>query len=269
MNRKIIKSIANIVITLLVITCFTLAIRLQDTFALEVIGGEYGLKVELAQDNVATDNLNPGDTKESYMTISNIGEHPLPVYLNNRTIRETFGNGGGDLNDKLVLTITDQNDKLVYSGTVKGLNTPHYVGNIQPDTSVALDFKVDLPAEETTNEYQAASLTVKWIVSTTYKAPTDKPSPPTVIDNAEEVEELDDDETPLVTAKIKEEPEVVEEKNEEPEEVEEVEEVEEIEEVEIPSGVTTLPETGEASSNLFYGLGILFILVGIYINKRL
>ncbi|KAB3532741.1 LPXTG cell wall anchor domain-containing protein [Alkaliphilus pronyensis] len=259
MKRKILKSIANIVLTLLVIMCFTLATRLQDTFALEVIGGEYGLRVELSQENVATNNLNPGDEKESYMTVSNDGEHPLPVYLNNRTVREIQGKGGGNLNDKLKLIITNQNDEVVYSGSVKGLETPQYIGEIQPNNNIKLDFKVELPDEDTTNEYQAASITVKWIVSTSYTPPSDpprprprpRPNPPTIIET-EEIEEIEEEDIPEGEPEV-EEPEIIEE---------------ELEEEEIPLGIGTLPKTGELTPTFFYGLGTLLLIIGIFINKK-
>lgn len=279
MRRKPAKSILFILVFLVAV----IALGSLNTYAVEVVGAKTGLRVNVSDVLVPTDNLAPGDTKASTMTISfepgsGINASSLPVWLKAEITDSTYGEGGGDLDDKLELTVTREDGLELYQGSISGLSNAVEVGNVQRNGSVDLTFTIHLPGEETGNAYQAAFLKVKWIVITSYTAPpTPKPRPPrykqpdeptiTVItvepteppaEPTEVPEDIEiEDET--IPGGIPQEPE----KEDEPDEPEP--EIVIIEDEIVPTG---LPKTGELPPILFYGLGAGIIYAGVRLSKK-
>ena len=99
MSKKYLQPIATIVMTLFVLTSFTLFFQAQDAFAVIVLGEDVGLRVTLSSVPTPTDILNPGDTKTSIMTISNEGSLSLPITLTGSITNKTLGLGSGDLDE--------------------------------------------------------------------------------------------------------------------------------------------------------------------------
>lgn len=284
MEKKTGYCIKSILITFVFLAAFCV-IGINPVYAIEVEGAYTGLKVSVSETLVPTDNLVPGDTKSSTMTISFVPESgidasSLPVYLKAEITGKTLGKDGGDLDDKLELTITHENGTVLYKGSISGLSSAIKVGDIQRNDSINLTFTVHLPGEETDNAYQAASLKVKWIVITNYTrpsrpsprprpprppaeptttvitiVPTEPPVEPTPTEPPEEVEVEDEP----IPGGVPQEP-AEEDKPDEPEP-----DIVIIEDEIVPTG---LPKTGEFPPILFYGLGAGFVYAGYRLSKK-
>jgi hypothetical protein len=178
------KSAISILIALLFLTA-SVAIGSVNAYAIEVEGSETGLRVNASDVLVPTDNLGPGDTKTSSMTISldrdsSVSENTLPVWMSAEIIEnipgKTFDGKKGNLDDKLEFTITHENGEMLYKGLANGLGKTIVLGRIAKGESFDINISVHLPGAATGNEYQAASIKVKWKVITMY-TPDPEPTP--------------------------------------------------------------------------------------------
>lgn len=172
------------VISLIVILVAVCAAGVRPVYAIEVIGENTGLRVKLSDDPVSTDNLNPGDTKSSVMTIyidPASETSSLRVWIRAEIVDYKLGkevNGiRGNLDDRLILTVTHENGKVLHNGPISKFNENVLVGDIRKGDPVDLTFTVHLPGETTGNEYQGASLKVKWIITAQYDKPSVTPAP--------------------------------------------------------------------------------------------
>lgn len=285
LEKKTGYCIKSILITFVFLAAFCVT-GINPAYAIEVEGAHTGLTVSVSETLMPTDNLVPGDTKSSTMTISfipanGIDASSLPVWLKAEITGKTLGKGGGYLDDKLELTITRGDGKQLYKGAISGMSEAIEVGNVQRNKSIDLTFTVHLPGEETGNAYQAASLKVKWIVITSYTdsptpiprphrppaeptttvitiVPTEPPAGPTPTEPPKEVEVEDEP----IPGGVPQEP-VEEDKPEEPDEPEP--DIVIIEDQIVPTG---LPKTGELPPILYYGLGAGFIYAGYRLSKK-
>jgi hypothetical protein len=284
LEKKTGYCIKSILITFVFLAAFCVT-GINPAYAIEVEGAHTGLTVRVDETLVPTDNLVPGDTKSSTMKISFVPESgieasSLPVYLKAEISEKTLGKGGGDLDDKLELTITHENGTVLYKGSISGLSSVVEVGRVEKNDSIDLTFTVHLPGEETDNAYQAASLKVKWIVITNYTrpsrpsprprpprppaeptttvitiVPTEPPVEPTTTEPPKEVEVEDEP----IPGGVPQEP-AEEDKPDEPEP-----DIVIIEDEIVPTG---LPKTGEFPPILYYGLGAGFVYAGYRLSKK-
>ncbi|NLY18794.1 MAG: hypothetical protein GX045_07555 [Clostridiaceae bacterium] len=187
MNKKTKKSaIYNLIAVMFLVA--SMAIGTVNAYAVEVEGSETGLRVYTSDVLVPTDNLGPGDTKTSSMKISldrnsSVGENTLPVWMSAEIVEnipgKSFDGKRGYLDDVLEFTITHENGEVLYNkGSASGLSEPIVLGQISKGDSFDVFITVHLPGEETGNEYQAASLKVKWKIITMY-TPGTEPTDPT------------------------------------------------------------------------------------------
>jgi len=287
------KKAILILVVLLAVFCMA---DINPIHAIEVVGANTGLRVNVSDVLVPTDNLAPGDTKTSTMTISIDPESntsSLRVWIRAEIIEYVLGkevNGiRGNLDDKLVLTVTHKNGKVLHNGPISKFNENVLIGDIKRGNRVDLTFTVHLPGETTGNEYQGSSLTVKWIITAQYESPvtptpTERPlSPPTrppsrsvttiptqppaeptgpIVPTeqvtptaAPEIIDVEDEETPAGPGK----PDIYDDP------ADDETEIIIIKEEEIPKG---LPKTGEVPPILFYGLGAGAIYAGIKLNHK-
>lgn len=287
------KKAILILVVLLAVFCMA---DINPIHAIEVVGANTGLRVNVSDVLVPTDNLAPGDTKTSTMTISIDPESntsSLRVWIRAEIIEYVLGkevNGiRGNLDDKLVLTVTHKNGKVLHNGPISKFNENVLIGDIKRGNRVDLTFTVHLPGETTGNEYQGSSLTVKWIITAQYE-PSEKPtptrpplSPPTQPPStrvttvptqppAEPTEPVVPTEqvTPTPTPKIVDiEDEEIPVGPAKPDTSDESDgdgtEIIIIKEEEIPKG---LPKTGELPPILFYGLGAGAVYAGMKLNQK-
>lgn len=181
MKKRSCMKIALITIIFLMVFC---AAGINPVYAtVEVVGDNTGLRVKVSDVLVPTDNLNPGDTKTSTMTISIDPESDtssLRVWIRAEIIDTVLGkevNGKrGNLDDRLVLTVTHENGNELHKGPISKFNKNVLVGDIRKGNPVELTFTVELPGDDTGNEYQGAALIVKWIITAQYN-PSERPTP--------------------------------------------------------------------------------------------
>lgn len=280
------SSKSNLIVIMFLIYC--IALGSTDAYAVEIVGENTGLRVKLSDVLVNTDNLSPGDTKSSTMTIFIDPESKtssLRVWIRSEIIYNVLGkevNGvRGNLDDKLVLTVTHENGKELHNGPISKFNKNVLVGDIRRGNPVNLTFTVHLPGRTTGNEYQGASLKVRWIVTAQYEpsvtpTPTDTPLSPPTEPPSQTVTTIPSQPPAEPTPTVTETPEIIDIEDEEtPEGPGEPEEHDEpgddetgiiiIKEEELPKG---LPKTGEMPPILFYGLGAGAIYAGIKLNQK-
>jgi hypothetical protein len=303
------KSAISILIAIMFLIA-SLAIGSVNAYAIELEGAETGLKVNTSGVLVSTDNLAPGDTKTSSMTISldsdsSVKDNTLPVWMRAEVIEsipgKSFEGKKGNLEDKLEFTITHENGEMLYKGLANGLGKTIVLGRIAKGESFDINISVHLPGAATGNEYQAASIKVKWKVITMYSpgpsptptepsptptepspTPTEPsptpvdPSPTPVVPSPTPIEPsptpVDPSPTPVVPSPTPFDPTptptdgTIRDFEDEPvPEGSPEPEIEIIEEEFIPAG---LPKTGELPPILFYGLGAGIVYAGIKLNKK-
>lgn len=221
-------------------------------------------------------NLNPGDNKQGKITIKNNYVSPFNLYMKTERMSPSPVEGEVDLFDQIILTVYLRGS-VVYSGPMKDFATSSiFLGVFNPNDIEDLEATISLPGPETGNEFQGKGVDVKWIFIATSEGPPVTPEPPirptptppttvTVIpivtplavpEPPEEIE-ITEEEIPLGVPEILQETEEVEE-----------EIIEEIEEEKIPLGIPKLPKTGELSPMMFYGAGMLFILMGLQLGLK-
>ncbi|ANX01205.1 hypothetical protein CSTERLE_06290 [Thermoclostridium stercorarium subsp. leptospartum DSM 9219] len=292
----------NLVAKAVLITAFSLAALctfcIIQVNAIEVVGTDTGLRVELSGNPVPTGNLTPGDTKTSMMTISiepESGASSLRVWIRSEIVESIPGkdvNGIiGNLDDRLILTVTHEDGRVLHNGPISKFNENILVGDIRKGEPVDLTFTVHLPGETTGNEYQGASLKVRWILTAQYdRRPSDTPTVPpisptikppsqsvTPVPSQPPPDEAGEQNQPDISQETPETVEIEDEEipasfgepdgydNDEPGNDANETEIIIIEDGEIPKG---LPKTGELPPIVFFGVGACIIYAGIRLNRN-
>ena len=139
-------------------------------------GADCGLRVETAKDFVEVTNLNPGDRKNSYLTVYNDDSNELSYFFNlvkddnESKPGEYNGEIGRELDELLELT-AERNGEVLYQGPF-GNFEELAMGDLPAGANQRLDIKVYLPGD-TSNAYQGSSVTVKFA----FRAACDGPGP--------------------------------------------------------------------------------------------
>lgn len=155
MKLKVASSIISILVVVLTGVVLLIAGGPHHTYAFVTSGAECGLEVTVAPEYVNVTNLNPGDNKGSYLMVHNTnGTNQLTYFFK---ITEM---PGGKLGEKLVLTVEYQGKEL-YSGPLSGFEEK-YMGALAAGVKEKINIKIHLPGAETGNEYQGASVKVKF-----------------------------------------------------------------------------------------------------------
>lgn len=139
---------------------------------------QFGLVAEFSNVLVPTDNLNPGDVKTSVMTLSleeadGYDISSLPAYIRSEIVSRTPSPNGGDLDERLLLTVRHESGDFVFEGHIGEFDENIYLGEVGKNDDMDLEFTIYLPGAETTNEYQGSSMRVKWIITAVYKEGSD------------------------------------------------------------------------------------------------
>lgn len=220
---------------------------------LELIGTELGLEV-IPSDTKLFDlnRLSPGDTEEAKLTIQNNYIASFQLYMRAERISHIPLVGDPDLFNQLDLTVELRGD-VIYSGKMKDFATTNiYLGEFAPGDIEDLVAIIHLPGPETGNEFQGKSLEFRWIFTAQRDKIPEEPDKPEEPDEPEEPEIPDNPVPP--------EESIIPDESEEPELLEEPEIPQEADI--IPEDEPILPKTGEVSTILYYGAGIIFIAIG-------
>ncbi len=167
---KLISPVITILIVFSVCVFLLIAAGAGSTFAFVVEGGEIGLNVSAADEFTDVSNLNPGDTKDSYLTVSNTGDAAFKYYFDIQKIRSNAGSyrgqAGKPLDEKLQMTVK-RGGKELFKGLVAEFREQFGVsgrdmGVLGKGESQKLDISAHLSGPDTGNEYQGADVTVQF-----------------------------------------------------------------------------------------------------------
>ncbi|MEW5954270.1 MAG: hypothetical protein AB1815_11210 [Bacillota bacterium] len=164
MKLKVVSSIISILVVVLTGAVLLLAGGPHHTYAFVTSGQDCGLRVEVAPDYVDVTNLNPGDNKNSYLTVHNDGASRLTYYFDivkTGGIKGYYrGLTGGDLDEKLVLTV-ERRGEVLFEGLLSEFEELA-MGGLAAGAADQIGIKVHLPGAGSGNEYQGAGVTVKF-----------------------------------------------------------------------------------------------------------
>lgn len=128
---------------------------------------ENGLEIHLPEKTVDTGNLNPGDTKESYLRLVNSGEDTFTIYIRTNILPFSEKSPrGGRLADVMTLTIKD-GEQVVADDTFREVAKEGNIslGKMTPGSEKTIYFSTDMP-ENAGNEYQGSSFKANWTFTT-------------------------------------------------------------------------------------------------------
>lgn len=252
------------------------------------IENKCGLEVKVPQKSIDLGNLNPGDSKETTIQLSNKGTNDITLFIRTNIQGETTLNGGY-LADIMDFTISSKKDTIAeasFRGVADQGNI--LIGTLKSGASKMLDLATFLPGEGTGNEYQGAYMKVSWTFITQCSSgeagggndkdkevieddpnnPTDNPKkPPEEITIEDELVPLGEDD-PDIPGKI----EIPVEENELPlgdgdTDIPDNSDLI-IEDESVPFGDLKMPKTGQLASVYFYGTGALLVTLGVSRKKQ-
>ena len=305
---KLISPIATITIVLFVAVLLLVMTGTGSTFAFVVEGEDCGLVVKAADGFTDVGNLNPGDTKSSYLIATNTGERPLTYFFDIEKLGSNAGSYKGQegkhLDEILEITIKHEGEpKPLFKGLIGEFEQKYKeeglaLGQMAAGDEQRLDISVYFP-EEAGNEYQGSDVSVRFKFQAVCGTgggedppPGDDDEPPSGggDEPGEPTEPGDDDEgpgtgdeeleespdTPEVGPGMPEAPEtdyVIEPEQPEvsPTEPGKLEIYPEEPEISPEGGLEIhpgLPKTGEFSRPAIYAIGLLIILAGLLLRKR-
>lgn len=127
---------------------------------IEIIGEEAGLVLVPSGGSLfALDNMNPGDTRETAITLRNNYSTWYHLWIQT----EEIAADDPSLFEVMELTVNYRGEVL-YQGPVDGFaGELLYLGRLQPGDSEEMLVAVHLPGPETGNEYQGKSASAKWV----------------------------------------------------------------------------------------------------------
>ncbi len=255
MNKAVYKKLAILTLTLWLPLTLLPGIAAGAGFT---ITGDNGLEIKVPEKTVDTGNLNPGDSKQSCLKLTNSGSETLTVYIRTN-IKDEKSPRGGNLAQAMTLTIKD-GDKTIAAGTLQEVNGQKdvLIGDLAPGQEKIICFFSHLPTAAD-NDYQRAAVTVNWTFTTETTGggsePTDpeKPEHPSEFDldrdprpgPPEEIE-IPPEKTPVGRPELLVDPPLIE-----------------IPEEPVPTGPQPdMPKTGEGAHTPYYLLGGLALLIG-------
>jgi len=175
-GRKRFRLLSSISIMAGMLLIFSGLIAAQAGFtgampAFWVIGDDVGLRVDPADASwfEDVDNLNPGDRKESTVTVKNEGELPFTAAMTMKRLDEPEEI---DLLQQLELTVTYRGE-VIYQGPMAGFTETVDLDRIPVGGEADIHFSVYLPGPETGNEYQGTSGTVQLVFTANRIQPPD------------------------------------------------------------------------------------------------
>lgn len=106
-------------------------------------------------------NMEPGDVESSKITIKNVADNNIKLYLTVEKDSEIAREG--DLFKQLQMTV-NYDDEELYSGSLGDFSKGNlYLADFQKGDSKEIDIKIYLPGEKTDNRYQDKYIKSQWI----------------------------------------------------------------------------------------------------------
>jgi len=227
-----------------------------------VVGDNLGLSVTPAEQKLFDlDNMIPGDTESSTVTVQNRGNAPFSLIITAEKV-----SGDAVLFEELLLTVAQEGGATYYRGSMGDLQELKIEKSFAPGSSVPYNFTISLPPESG-NETQGKSINVRFVFAARSTALPDSGGGGEYLPSSPE--------SPVETEQPPETPGAVPGEQEEPpgEEI--------TVEPEAP-GVTTpqpqepkeeelppeLPQTGEFSPAIIYAAGLLLFAMGLLLRKK-
>lgn len=287
-NVKKLQLISPVVTILIVLSVSVLLLAIAgtgSTFAFVVEGQNCGLKVTVEEGYTDVSNLNPGDTKGSYLMVSNTGSGTFRYFFDIQRISSNSGKYRGVTGEPLekILQMTvKRGEETLFKGLVTEFKELG-MGNLAAGDDQQLDISVYFP-ETAGNEYQGADVTVRFQFRAVCEGGDDdnggsggddddgngsgggddEPPPPPGDD--------DEDLTPPGDEGLEEPPETPGVEGPGEKEPPESQDVIEPDEPAVPPTelevFPELPKTGEFSRPAIYGIGLLLVLAGLLLRKR-
>ena len=161
---KLISPIATITIVLFVAVLLLVMTGTGSTFAFVVEGEDCGLVVKAAENFTDVGNLNPGDTKSSYLIATNNGEGPLTYFFDIEKLGSNAGSYKGQegkpLGDILQVTVR-RGEEVLFKGLFGAFEEELALGQLDVGEEEQLDIIVYFPGEAG-NEYQGSDVTARF-----------------------------------------------------------------------------------------------------------
>lgn len=297
-KMKLAGSLTMILMVLMVWGALSTLANPGTTRAFVLGGAECGLEVAADDEYVDVKRLNPGDVKESYLTVSNTNtEHPLTYYFSIDRKDGKFGRFWNANRDAIVDTEKMMEEVLQFTITRRGEDEPLFgpalledysdkqeVGRLGPGESEDLLVSVYFP-EEADNDYQDSSVKVQFAFHATCEAGGTDPGGDDPTEPEEPIEPGgsggpggpsgpgtpgDEPDTPEPLEIVPEEQPGAPQEPLEPAEPGEPGKPDEpllVPQGDSPGG-PRLPRTGQLPPWLWYGLGLALILTGLVLRRR-
>jgi LPXTG-motif cell wall-anchored protein len=164
-NKKMLAPIATILIVLLVSSMLLIMTGPGMSYAIDVNSGDCGLVVTASGELVDVTNLNPGDNKASYLIAENTKDMPLTYYFDIQKVGSLNGFYRGLIGKPLdeVLQITVKRGGVeLFHGMLEDF-VELDMGVLGGGESQQIDIAVSLYGPDVGNEYQGASVTVRFM----------------------------------------------------------------------------------------------------------
>ncbi|MBU3209480.1 hypothetical protein [Clostridium algidicarnis] len=156
------RNYKSIIKLCILISFFMIALVKTQAYAqvIELKGDSNGLNIS-SEDLFDIKDIDPGDIESSKITIKNLQDNNVKLYLTHKKDSEI--DIEGDLFKQLQMTVNYENEEL-YNGSLGDfLKENLYLGDFQKGDSKDIDIKVYLQGEETDNKYQNKYIKSQWI----------------------------------------------------------------------------------------------------------
>ena len=243
------KTCGIMAVTILLIICgslWFLSASANPVFAfnLEIVGDNLGISITHDSPIFDIDNMAPGETETSTISVKNQGDAPFSLALDS-----LLENGDDALFEKLEFTVEDDDGTLIYyTGSLKNANHVA-LGSILPGEEKTYILSICFPPDAG-NEFQNKAVSVMFIF-TAYGGG----EPDSTTEANMNVTKITDGDVPLASG-------IATESDHSTETIQsEITGSTMIEDGNIPLG--GIPKTGEPHPKVFYLLGLLLAVIGL------
>lgn len=159
MYKKTVVTTMGVFILVIGIISFMVLADTNSVFAasLEIVGDNLGLSITPDSPIFSMQNMAPGDTESSVVTVNNTGDSRFSIYVSSEK-----ENGDEALYQSLNISVeNNKGSHSYYSGPLKGLSNVA-LGSVVPGGEEKLNFSMHFP-NDIGNELQRKALSVKFI----------------------------------------------------------------------------------------------------------